>query len=75
MDTLESFPDLPKPKEIKVNDYIVDYLLESNQDCFKICIKDFKTPEMNKMEIECVNNCYSKYFTSFINIADNIKNI
>lgn len=72
MDTLESFPNLPQSKEIKFNDYIMNYLLESNQECFKICVKDFKTPDMSKNELECMSNCYMKYFSSFINVADKL---
>jgi len=72
MDSLDSFPSLPQTKEIKINDYIIDYLLESNQECFKICVKDFKNPDINKVELECMSNCYAKYFSSFINVADKI---
>ncbi len=72
MDTLDSYPNLPQPKEIKINDYIMDYLIESNQECFKLCVKDLKNSEMNKVELECLSNCYAKYFTSFINVADKI---
>jgi hypothetical protein len=72
MDSLDSFPSLPQSKEIKINDYIIDYLLESNQECFKICVKDFKNPDINKVELECMSNCYAKYFSSFINVADKI---
>ncbi len=72
MDSLDSFPNLPQANEIKVTDYIVDFLLESNQECFKICVKDFKNPELSKNELACMNNCYTKYFSSFINVADKI---
>lgn len=72
MDSLDSFPNLPQSKDIKFTDYIIDFLLESNQECFKICVKDFKNPDMNKVELECMSNCYAKYFSSFINVADKV---
>lgn len=76
MDTLDSFPNLSQPREVKVNDYIADFLLESNQECFKICVKDFKNQEMTKSEVECLNTCYSKYFSSFLNVSERInKNV
>lgn len=69
MDTLDSFPIDNSSKVIEKNDYIQDYLLESNQECFKICIKDFQKQDLSKLELECLNNCYSKYMSSFINVS------
>lgn len=74
MDSLDSFPNMPKPQEVKINDYIADYLIESNQECFRICVKDFKLPDVSKNEMNCINNCYAKYFGTFINVSDKIKN-
>jgi len=75
MDSLDSFPNLQDSKRITINDYIIDYLLESNKECFKFCVKDFKSIDLNKSELDCVSNCYSKYFSSFIITTDKINNI
>lgn len=69
MDSFNSSKDIVQSNEIKTNDFISDFLIESNQECFKLCIKDFSNAQINKGELDCLSKCYSKYFCSFINVA------
>ena len=55
---------------VSFGDYLNSYLNDANIECFKRCVKDFSSENLNKSEKECSENCFEKYFISYSNIAE-----
>lgn len=57
-----------------IGDYLNSYMNDASIECFNKCIKDFKKEDFNKEEEACLINCFAKYFVSYSNMSNFLKN-
>ena len=50
--------------------FINCYVTDSTNECFKLCVKDFKQKELNESEQECVVQCFAKFYYSYMNMGE-----
>lgn len=56
-----------------MNDYYMDFVLNTGEDCFNKCIKDFSERDFSSSEEKCIQTCFSKNYLSlryFINLSE-----
>lgn len=46
------------------NDYYMDFVLNTGEDCFRKCFNEFTKRDLTQLEEECVKTCYNKSFLS-----------
>jgi len=55
---------------ISYNDFVSNFVVDSTSDCFKTCIKDFKSKEVMLQEKECLTGCFAKFNYSYLIMSE-----
>lgn len=56
------------------NEYYMNFLIQTSNDCFNICCPILNKPDFSETEKSCVESCFSKYFVAYESVNNIVSN-